>query len=68
MITREKLQETKRNLEQAILQLQMNLAANQGALQMVEEFLADGNESVGQPLKEGIAGVVPGELSQSARG
>ena len=44
MITREQLEERKMELEMAIKQLEANLIANQGALQMIDALLAEDTE------------------------
>jgi hypothetical protein len=41
VITREQLEERKRQLEAAIKQLEANLVANQGALQMIAALLEE---------------------------
>ena len=51
MITREQLEERKTELERAIKQLEANLIANQGALQMIDALLAEDTEAT-----EGEAG------------
>lgn len=48
MITREMLEKRREELENAIHQMQMNLAANQGALQMIIALLAEEEEHDGQ--------------------
>jgi hypothetical protein len=40
MITREQLEERKAQIEQGIKRLELNIVANRGALQMVDELLA----------------------------
>lgn len=47
-ITREQLEERKAQIEQGVRQLEANIIANRGALQMVEELLAQMDGETGE--------------------